>query len=175
VTRASAPAGPQPIPVSLISDSAKKARLISLINMAARLTNRAARIRLGPLGAWPGQIPLLLWLIADDGLIQKELVSRSKMEQPTVAEHLDRLEKDGFITRKRATQDRRKYQVFLTAKGRSIASDLIEELENGAETFTKGISKQDLLVFDRVICQIIERLETFIRDSESAPAQREKV
>jgi DNA-binding MarR family transcriptional regulator len=174
VTKATAPARLEPIPVSLISNSAKKARLISLINMAARLTNRAARIRLGPLGAWPGQIPLLLWLIADDGLIQKELVSRSKMEQPTVAEHLDRLEKDGFITRRRAAQDRRKYQVFLTAKGRSIASDLIHGLESGAETFTKGIPQHDLMVFDRVIGQIIERLETFIRDSETRAASNRK-
>ena len=53
-----------------------EAQVTTLINLAARLTGKAAHIRMGAIGAWPGQIPLLLWLLEKDGVIQKELVER---------------------------------------------------------------------------------------------------
>lgn len=138
----------------------------SRINMAARLTNQAARIRLGDIGAWPGQISVLLCLISKDGLSQKEILRRAKMEQSTVAEHLNRLEKNGLITRRRSDEDKRVVQFFLTPKARTISSRLVDELESGARMFTKNISKQDLAIFDKVICQIIDSLEQFIHNSE---------
>jgi DNA-binding MarR family transcriptional regulator len=144
-----------------------EAQVTTLINLAARLTGKAARIRMGAIGAWPGQIPLLLWLLEKDGLIQKELVERSNMEQSTVAEHLDRLERDGFIRRKRGAEDRRKYRFYLTDKAKSASHELISMLESGARTFTAGIPKEDLAVFDRVIRQIIARLEDYVRKSTS--------
>jgi DNA-binding MarR family transcriptional regulator len=139
-----------------------EAQITTLINLAARLTGKAARIRMGRIGAWPGQIPLLLWLLQEDGVIQKELVQRSNMEQSTVAEHLDRMERDGLIYRERGKDDRRKYRFYLAPKGRVAASDLIRSLETGAQTFTKGIAKEDLAVFTRVVRQIIDRLDDYI-------------
>ena len=132
------------------------------------LINLAARLRMGKIGAWPGQIPLLLWLLEGDGVIQKELVERANMEQSTVAEHLDRLERDGFIYRKQGAEDRRKYRFYLTDKARATSRDLIEMLESGARTFTAGIPKEDLTVFDRVIRQIIARLEDYVQKANGA-------
>lgn len=139
-----------------------EAQVTTLINLAARLTGKAARIRMGRIGAWPGQIPLLLWLLEEDGVIQKELVERSNMEQSTVAEHLDRMERDGLIYRERGKDDRRKYRFYLTPKARMAARDLIRSLETGAQTFTKGIPKDELAIFTRVIRQIIARLDDYI-------------
>jgi DNA-binding MarR family transcriptional regulator len=144
-----------------------EAQVTTLINLAARLTGRAARIRMGRIGAWPGQIPLLLWLLERDGMIQKELVQRSNMEQSTVAEHLERLERNGFVTRKRGTDDKRKYRFYLTAKAKAASDDLVRTLESGARSFTAGIPKADLAVFDRVIRQIIQRLDRFVKSSAS--------
>jgi MarR family transcriptional regulator for hemolysin len=140
-----------------------EAQVTTLINLAARLTNRAARIRMGRIGAWPGQIPLLLWLLEEEGVIQKDLVERSQMEQSTVGEHLDRMERDGFIYRERSREDRRKYRFYLSAKARRAAASLIRDLETGAQTFTRGIAKQDLAIFMSVIRQIIRRLEDYVR------------
>jgi DNA-binding MarR family transcriptional regulator len=133
------------------------------INLAARLTSQAARIRLGELGAWPGQIPILLWLLEEDGIIQKELVSRVNMEQSTVAEHLERMESCGLLFRKRGEQDKRKYRIFLTDYARSISPSMIAELEEGARIFTKGITKQELKLFHTVIKKIVDNLDTYIR------------
>ena len=65
-----------------------------LINLLARLSNKAARMRLGAMGTWPGQIPIVLCLLAEEGLSQKELIERTRIEQSTMAEHLDRMDRD---------------------------------------------------------------------------------
>ena len=139
------------------------AQISSLINLAARLTNKAARVRLGELGTWPGQIPLLIWLLEEDGMIQKDLVAKSGMEQSTVAEHLDRMEQSELIYRKQSDQDRRAYRIYLTKKAKAMSGDLLAQMESGARTFTRGIDKNDLVVFDRVIRKFIENLDDFIR------------
>jgi DNA-binding MarR family transcriptional regulator len=152
----------------------QESQVTSLINLAARLTNKAARLRMGRIGAWPGQIPLLLWLLEEDGVIQKELVERSNMEQSTVAEHLDRMERDGLIYRERGKDDRRKYRFYLTPKARVAARDLIRWLETGAQTFTKGVPKDDLAIFVRVIRQIIARLDDYLitASAQQSPARK---
>jgi DNA-binding MarR family transcriptional regulator len=141
-----------------------EAQVTTLINLAARLTGKAARIRMGAIGAWPGQIPLLLWLLERDGLIQKELVERAKMEQSTVAEHLHRLERSGFVTRRRGAEDRRKFRFYLTEKARTRSRELIGMLESGARLFTSGIRKDELAVFDRVIRKIIAALQEYVEN-----------
>jgi DNA-binding MarR family transcriptional regulator len=142
-----------------------RAQVTSLINLAARLTGKAARIRMGPIGAWPGQIPLLLWLLEQDGVIQKHLVERSNMEQSTVAEHLERMERDGLVTRERSRDDKRKYRFYLTPKAKRASDDLVRMLESGAQTFTKGIAKDELALFMRVLRRIIANLDDYVRDA----------
>ncbi len=150
---------------AMIPSLVHEAQVTTLINLAARLTGKAARIRMGSIGAWPGQIPLLLWLLEKDGMIQKELIERANMEQSTVAEHLDRLERDGFVYRRRGSDDRRMYQFYLTEKARAASGELVRMLETGARTFTEGIPKADLEVFDRVIRQVITNLKNYVDES----------
>lgn len=147
---------------SRIPSIVHEAQVSTLINLAARLTSKAARIRLGPIGAWPGQIPLLVWLLEEEGLTQKDLVERSSIEQPTVAEHLDRMERDGLVRRERDPEDGRRFRIYLTDKARELSGDLLSELEFGARIFTKGIKDSDLRAFDRVIRQIIVNLDSFV-------------
>lgn len=143
------------------------AQISSLVNLAARLTNKAARVRLGEMGAWPGQIPLLLWLLEEDGMIQKDLVAKSNMEQSTVAEHLDRMEQNDLIYRKRGDEDKRTYRIYLTKKAKAMSGDLLAGMESGARTFTQGIDKDDLVVFDRVIRKFIANLDGFVRKASA--------
>jgi len=166
-TRPGRSAGARPTVPTLVH----AAEVTTLINLAARLTGKAARIRMGRIGAWPGQIPLLLWLLEEDGVIQKVLVERSNMEQSTVAEHLDRMERHGLIYRERSKDDRRKYRFYLTPKARVAARELVQMLETGAQIFTKGIPKDDLAIFTRVIRQIIARLDDYITNT-AAPRAR---
>ncbi len=139
------------------------AQITSQINLAARLTNQAARIRMGSLGAWPGQIPIMLCLLEEDGIIQKELVERTRVEQSTVAEHLERMERDGLLYRERGDTDKRKVRIYITDKARRMSGKLLKQMESGARAFTKGIDKSDLETFNRVIAHIIDNLDGFIQ------------
>lgn len=143
----------------------REAQVSTLINLAARLTNKAARIRLGSIGAWPGQISVLVWLLDEEGVTQKELVERASIEQSTMAEHLDRLEADGLVYRERDREDGRRYRIFLTDKAKEMSEDLLSELEAGARIFTDGISQADMRVFDRVMRRIIANLDDYISQS----------
>lgn len=144
------------------------AQVTTLINLAARLTNKAARLRLGNVGAWPGQIPILLWLMQEDGIIQRDLVERAKMEQSSVAEHLERMERDGLVYRRQVTDDRRMFRIYLTPKARDLSTDVIEQLEEGARAFTQNIPEADLAVFETVIRQIIANITDFVESYEPA-------
>ena len=149
--------------ISTLPSLVHDAQVTSLINLAARLTAKAARVRLGEMGAWPGQIPILLWLLEEDGMIQKDLVAKSNMEQSTVAEHLDRMEQNDLIFRKRGDEDKRTYRIYLTKKAKAMSGELLAGLETGARTFTQGVDKQDLATFEKVIRQIIANLDNFVR------------
>jgi DNA-binding MarR family transcriptional regulator len=149
----------------------KDAKLSVQINHAARLTNQAARIRLGEIGAWPGQIPILVWLLEEDGIIQKDLVQRLEMDQSTVADHLTRMEASGLIRREQIDGDRRKFRIFLTEKGKSMSSGLLAELESGARLFMKGISNDEMNVFYEIMGKVIQNLEAFIKAAPRPPAR----
>ncbi len=145
-------------------------QISSEINLAARLLQKAARVRLGEVGAWPGQIPLLLWLLEEDHLIQKELIARTGMEQSTVAEHVDRMERMGLVVRERAPQDRRAYQICLTEKGRAISGDLVDGIKAGVPIFTKGLTMEQLVTFHLTMDQIIKNLNAYLRKSKKKKA-----
>ncbi len=142
------------IPSSIREDS-----VLFLINLAARLTNRAARIRLGSLGAWPGQIPIILNLLSEEGLSQKDLIQRTRIEQSTMAEHLDRMERDGLIHRVRDRADRRVWRIFLSNTMKRDADRLLDELEASMEHYIAGIGAADIERFRTTIRKIIANLE----------------
>lgn len=72
----------------------------------------------------PQQFGLLAFLWIEDGLSQTELSARSQIDRTTMGGIIDRLEKEGLVERRNHPEDRRAYQVFLTAKGKSLEDEL---------------------------------------------------
>lgn len=67
------------------------------VNHLARMLAQALRERIAPLGVVPGQFAQLLVLHEQDGLTQAQLCERVRIEQPTMANTLARMERDGLI------------------------------------------------------------------------------
>jgi len=86
---------------------------IALLN---RLYDRRLQDALSDLGVAPGQFAPLVMLFEQDGLTQAELCRRINVEQPTMANTLDRMERDGLIERRPDREDRRRATVHLTAR-----------------------------------------------------------
>jgi len=94
-----------------------------LINHVARLFFEELRRRIEPLGIVPGQFPALLALWQKDGQTQKELVEKLDIEQATMANTLNRMERDGLILRKDHPTDGRVKIIWLTPKAMSVRDD----------------------------------------------------
>ncbi|MCF8500760.1 MAG: MarR family transcriptional regulator, partial [Rhodospirillum sp.] len=72
-----------------------------------------------------GVFPVLLQLWAKDGQFQSELLKAIKVEQPTLANTLSRMERDGLVRREADSEDRRRSRVYLTDRAREIERDAV--------------------------------------------------
>ena len=63
-------------------------------------------------------------LASRPGLAQRELAEELGIEGPTMARHVDRLERDGIVTRTRDRADRRVLRVELTGRGHELRDRL---------------------------------------------------
>lgn len=106
---------------SHMPEAEPEATLGYLINLSARLLAQSLRLRNGPDGILPGQFPIVLELLRDDALTQRELCARVRIEQGTMANTLKRMERDAIIERHPHADDRRQHTIHLTAKGRRLA------------------------------------------------------
>ncbi len=95
---------------------------------------RATAKRLKPHGVTLPQYYLLREIWREDGPTQRALSQRVGIAEPTIALTLDLLERNGFVTRSRNTEDRRKSNVLLTDQGRelrevayTIAADVLDK------------------------------------------------
>lgn len=95
-----------------------------MTNLAGRLFIRALEKRLLPLGLAPAHMPVLLALEAGP-LPQKALAQRAGVEQPTMTATLNRMERDGLVTRLSNPDDGRSSLVSLT----ELARDKLPEVE----------------------------------------------
>lgn len=95
------------------------------------------------LGLTRAQWSVLAHLQRQQGVQQVDLAQLMDIKPITLARHLDRLEKDGWLRREECDRDRRAKRLFLTEK----AGPMIKVLKNvGKEVRTKalnGISARD--------------------------------
>ncbi len=133
-----------------------------LLNLVARLFAEKLRQKIAPLGIAPGQFPILLALWEQEGITQKALLGMIDVEQATIANTLNRMERDGLILRKAHPEDARARNIYLTQKTRglkeeaySIASDInrtaLAELSEG--------EKRDFLGYLRRIIETMKSKE----------------
>jgi DNA-binding MarR family transcriptional regulator len=131
-----------------------------LVNHLARLLALALRDRIGPYGVVPGQFAQLLALYEADGLTQAELCARVQIEQPTMANTLARMERDGLITRTPDPADQRRSLVRLTAKARRLEPDLVAAAREINALATQGLTDDQITAFRTALGVAIANLET---------------
>lgn len=96
-----------------------------LVNRAARLMARQLAEALRPAGVGIGQWAVLMFLWARDGLSQAELSKVVAIEPPTMVRTLDRMVRDGFVTRVPDARDGRVTRIHLTDRGRALRDELV--------------------------------------------------
>ncbi len=128
------------------------------IGLLSRLFDRRLQEVLREQGVAPGQFAPLVMLFEQDGLTQAELCRRINVEQPTMANTLERMERDGLIKRKVDDADRRRALVFLTQKAKDARAQVLEGVRQVANRALTQISAADQDAIFRLLGRMVENL-----------------
>jgi DNA-binding MarR family transcriptional regulator len=96
-----------------------------LVNRLARLMAQQLADELRPAGIGIGQWAVLIFLWERDGRTQAELARVVAIEPPTMVRTIDRMVRDGLVTRERDPRDARISRILLTDRGRSLRDELV--------------------------------------------------
>jgi DNA-binding MarR family transcriptional regulator len=129
------------------------------INHLGRLLAQALHRRIAPMGVVPGQFAQMLALFEQDGLSQRELCELVRIEQPTMANTLQRMERDNLIRREPDPTDGRRTRVVLTARARDLEDHLLTAARDVNAVATSGLRDQEVSAFMSTLSQIITNLE----------------
>jgi DNA-binding MarR family transcriptional regulator len=138
---------------------ARRSSLGYQVNHLARLLAQALRRRTESVGVVPGQFAQLLALYEQDGLTQRELCERVRIEQPTMAVTLKRMERDGLVERVADPNDGRRSRVLLTARSRRLEKRLTGAARDVNAVATEGLTDAEVESFMATLDRLIANLE----------------
>ena len=96
-----------------------------LVNRAARMMAQQLAEQIGSAGVAIGQWAVMMHLWARDGLSQAELSRVVAIEPPTMVRTVDRMVRDGLVTRTPDDRDGRVSRIYLTELGRALRNELV--------------------------------------------------
>ncbi len=112
-----------------------------------------------PHGVTQGQLPVLCCLSEEEGQTQAELCEQIQVEQPTMANTLRRMERDGLIYRVASQQDRRQSQIFLTDQTRPTVETLQKKRDEVLFKMTRHMLPEELRTFHRLLDMAMQALK----------------
>jgi DNA-binding MarR family transcriptional regulator len=129
------------------------------INHASRLIMRRFEQGLRPLDFGTAYFPVVAALREDEALLQKQLADRARVEQPTMAALLARMERDGLITREPHPEDRRASRISLSAKAKARLPLATERLEEVVDQATAGFSQRERTTLIELLRRVVKNLD----------------
>jgi DNA-binding MarR family transcriptional regulator len=125
-----------------------------LISRSSRLMLRFGEERFQQLGLAMAQMPVLAALRHGVPMTQKELATLANIEQPTMAQLLDRMERDGLIVRTSNPDDKRSSLVLLTPLALEKLPAARGVLLAGNQVALQGFSDSEVAT----LCQLLRRV-----------------
>lgn len=117
------------------------------VRMTHHALQRYLQIKIKPHGVTLGHWYFLRALWHEDGLTQRELSHRIGTREPTTMTAILAMESGGLVKRVRNSDDRRKQNVFLTAKGRRLKSKLLPLAREVVKSATTGLNEREIGLF----------------------------
>jgi len=130
------------------------------INRLARMLMAKINEQTKPHGVSQGQLPVLCCLDEESGQTQAELCKNIQVEQPTMANTLSRMERDGLIYKVACEQDRRQTKIFLSEQTRPTVDLLQEKSTEVVNRMTRDMSVEEVAEFKRLVKLAMQALET---------------
>lgn len=129
------------------------------INHASRLIMRRFEERLRPFGFGMAYLPVAIALEEHGPLQQKDLLRYARIEQPTMAALLARMERDRLVARKSDPTDARARLVALTPRAKSVLASVKEAMAAVVEEAMNGISEADRNVLVMSLQLVVHNLK----------------
>ena len=141
-----------------------------LVSLAGRGFARLSEARLKPLGFGVGHLPVLVAL--RDGQVgsQRELARFARVEQPTMAQMLARMERDGLIHRAPDPADGRSSHVVLTPVARARLPDACATLLQGNREALDGFGAEEAAQLVALLIRLVANLDRIA--GAEAPSRR---
>lgn len=135
--------------------------LSQLLRDVHRSFTRALQSRIASHGVTMGQWLFLRALWHEDGITQRELSQRVGMMEPTTVTALNGMERRDLVQRVRNPHDRRKVNIFLTPKGRSLRDVLLPCAMEINQHALRGIPDDELARTIELMQRVMENLREF--------------
>jgi DNA-binding MarR family transcriptional regulator len=142
------------------------------IARAGRLLMRWGDIQLKPLGFTTGQLPVLVALGDGSARSQKELTEWAGIEQPSMAQMLARMERDGLVTRQKDPEDSRSTLFSLSKTALKRIPKARELLSQGNDVSLQGFTKAETAALHDMMTRVITNLSTALE--LPVPPERER-
>ncbi len=127
-----------------------------LVNRVARSIAHHLAEELRPAGVAIGQWSVLMFLWARDGMSQADLARVVAIEPPTMVRTLDRMVRDGLVTRVADPSDGRVSRIHLTDRGRSLRDELVPKAVAVNATMLGPLSTSEGRTLRRLLVKLLE-------------------
>jgi len=126
-----------------------------MINRTARAFVKALDTELrGKVGVTFGQWKVIVMLVNQNGLTQKEIADKLGLESPTLIPIIDKMEKETLVVRKVDSDDRRNNRIYRTERADALWDRMNECALKIRQISVKGIPEQDINIMRNVLDKI---------------------
>jgi MarR family transcriptional regulator for hemolysin len=119
---------------------------------------RALNEELAPHGVTFRQTQVLGWLALDGQLSQNELAAKMMIEPPTLVGILDRMERDGWISRIACPSDRRKKILVVNPTADGVWDKIVACAKRVRARAVQGLSAEEIETLKRLVRRVQHNL-----------------
>lgn len=142
------------------------------INRASRALLRHLDAELRPLGFALGQLPVLRALAGGEALSQSELARIAQVEQPSMAETLARMVRDGVVDRQADPRDGRVSLISLSRRSRQRLARARRALMTADARAMQGLSAEQLAAICDALQRVVHNVERLAANDPGTTSAR---
>ena len=128
-----------------------------LLLQVCRLTGDRLRVKMEKIGVHRAQGLVLLQLCHRDGISQRQIIQARHVGPSTMTNMLQRMERDGWITRERDSADQRMVRVYLTEKAKSLRKEAQQTFRGMEEELSSVYTDEEKEMFCRLLMKLHDR------------------
>lgn len=107
----------------------------------------------------PMHFGMLTIIEAEEPVSQQELSRRTGIDPSTMVARMDALDERGYVERVRHADDRRSYEITLTASGRELLTELRSEADRVAKQFFSPLTTKEHAQLHQLLAKLAASLD----------------